>query len=160
MSSDNSPIGLIEVLDALAGGQCQGTRDTGEVTRGEIKSSFLPSKKKHGVIIILEWLCIRRSVFDGQEILQERWFMVPQPPSGHHFLNVEYIDYCLENDEGEDEGPVRINGYGEHYLLYDKDDLSNLVRVEDDFKPYHEVYKQELKLGLLTALLTRKNWKK
>lgn len=130
--------------------QCQMETKMGDVYRGQVRSVLI-SREKRNIIVALEWFCIQRAIFDGQQVLRERWFPVPQPEKGSHCLNMDYGVYYIQKDEGR----VKVKGSGEFCRFYRGDDYTNLVRYEDEFVPYCKLHRREFCQAIVAILMKR-----
>jgi len=137
-------------IEMPKGTQCQMETKLGDVYRGQVKCVRV-SKNERKIIVILDWMCIKRSIFDKTEILRDRWFLVPQPPSGSHFFDIQYNVAYIQKDEQR----VKVKGSGENCRFYREDDHTTLVKCEDEYISYYNLHKNQFEMALLITLLNQ-----
>ncbi len=141
---------LTKILEVFVGGQCQiNTRHAG-VYRGKIVEMNVFQQQRK-IKPKFEWLCVRRPILDAREMIQQRWFLITNPPSGNHFLDFDYFIYYVQ----EDEERIKLKGWGgEACRFYLPDDYTNLVPSNDnEYVSRHATRKDQSRLVLAMTFL-------
>jgi len=143
---------LERTLEEFVGGQFLMETTDDLIFRGEIKSFSIPKNGDKRILISFDWLSECRPAVDASFNRIPKWFLVEQ--SIESPLDVSFSSYYSQPDEGR----VKMWGVrGEICHFFRKEDHTNLVRQGDEFVPYCQLRKFELR-RLVVAMLLSPKW--